>query len=196
MRIQVVHCHPLVTGYNHALYQAIVETLRTNGHEVVATDLYREGFQPAMTERERQTYMEEDYDYSAVAGYAETLKSVDGVILCFPHWWFSMPAMLKGWVDRVWGPSIAFDYDPKDKHLEPALRNIKLFGVVTSYGSPWWIVNLFAGNAGKKVLMRGMKPLCAKGVRSFYMAHYNMDHSTPQSREAFLAKVRARVARL
>jgi NAD(P)H dehydrogenase (quinone) len=196
MRIQVVHCHPLVTGYNHALYQAIVETLRTNGHEVVATDLYREGFQPAMTERERQTYMQEAYDYSAVAGYAETLKSVDGLILCFPHWWFSMPAMLKGWVDRVWGPSIAFDYDPKDKHLEPALRNVKLFGVVTSYGSPWWIVNLFAGNAGKKVLMRGMKPLCAKDVRSFYMAHYNMDHSTPETRQAFLEKVRARVARL
>jgi NAD(P)H dehydrogenase (quinone) len=196
MHIQVVHCHPLVTGYNHALYQAIVETLRANGHEVVATDLYREGFQPAMTERERQTYMEEAYDYSAVASYAETLKSVDGIILCFPHWWFSMPAVLKGWVDRVWGPSIAFDYDPKDNHLAPALHNIKLFGIVTSYGSPWWVVNLFAGNAGKKVLMRGMKPLCAKGVRSFYMAHYKMDHSTPQSRQAFLEKVRARVARL
>ena len=44
--------------------------------------------------------------------------------------------------------------------------------------------------------MRGMKPMCAKGVRSFYMAHYNMDHSTTQSRQAFLEKVRARVARL
>lgn len=196
MRIQVVHCHPLVTGYSHALYEAIVETLRANGHEVVATDLYREGFQPAMTERERQTYMEETYDYSAVADYAETLKSVDGIVLCFPHRWFSMPAMLKGWVDRVWGPNIAFDYDATDKHLEPALRNIKLFGVVTSYGSPWWIVTLFAGNAGKKVLMRGMKPLCAKDVRSFYMAHYGMDHSTPATRQAFLEKVRARVARL
>jgi putative NADPH-quinone reductase len=196
MRIQVVHCHPLVTGYNHALYEVIVETLRANGHDVVATDLYREGFQPAMTERERQTYMQEAYDYSAVADHAETLKSVEGIILCFPHWWFSMPAMLKGWVDRVWGPSIAFDYDPKDKHLVPALRNIRLFGVVTSYGSPWWIVTLFAGNAGKKVLMRGMKPLCAKDVRSFYMAHYSMDHSTPRSRKTFLEKVRARVARL
>jgi putative NADPH-quinone reductase len=196
MRIQVVHCHPLVTGYNHALYEVIVETLRANGHDVVATDLYREGFQPAMTERERQTYMQEAYDCSAVADHAETLKSVEGIILCFPHWWFSMPAVLKGWVDRVWGPGIAFDYDPKDKHLVPALRNIRLFGVVTSYGSPWWIVTLFAGNAGKKVLMRGMKPLCAKDVRSFYMAHYSMDHSTPRSRKTFLEKVRARVARL
>ena len=43
-----------------------------------------------------------------------------------------------------------------------------------------------AGNADKKVLMRGMKPLCAKGVRSFYMAHYAMDHSTDASRHGFL----------
>ncbi|HTB41952.1 MAG TPA: hypothetical protein VK777_33015, partial [Reyranella sp.] len=51
MLIQVVHCHPLVESYYHALFRTIVETLKQNGHEVVSTDLYREGFQPAMTER-------------------------------------------------------------------------------------------------------------------------------------------------
>ena len=196
MRIQVVHCHPLVESYDHALYKVIVETLGKNGHDVVATDLYRAGFQPAMTEQERATYMQERYDHSAVAGYVEALKSVDGVILCFPHWWFSMPAMLKGWVDRVWGPGVAFTYDPKDHHLEPALHNIKLFGVVTSYGSSWWIVRVFAGDAGRKVLMRGMKPLCARDAKSFYLAHYAMDASTEASREAFLEKVRRRIARI
>ena len=194
MLIQVVHCHPLVDSYNHALFRIIVETLKQNGHEVVSTDLYREGFQPAMTERERRTYMDMSYDKSAVAGYAKTLKKVEGVILCFPHWWFSMPAVLKGWVDRVWGPGVAFTYDPRDNHLTPALANIRLFGVVTTYGSPWWVVRLFAGDAGRKVLMRGMKPMCAKGVRSFYLAHYDMDHSTDRSRQAFREKVRRTVA--
>jgi putative NADPH-quinone reductase len=140
--------------------------------------------------------MQERYDRSAVTAYCEILKSVDGLILCFPHWWFAMPAMLKGWVDRVWGPGVAFDYAARDRRLEPGLGNIKLFGVVTSYGSPWWVVALFAGNAGKKVLMRGLKPMCAKGVRSFYMAHYDMDHSTEASRHAFLDKVRRRIARI
>ena len=196
MRLQVVHCHPLTDSYNHALFRAIVETLEANGHGVVATDLYREGFAPAMTGHERTTYMQESYDHGAVSTYVDTLKSVDGLILCFPHWWFSMPAMLKGWVDRVWGPGVAFDYDPKNHHLIPALDNIRLFGVVTSYGSPWWVVNLFAGTPGRNVLMRGMKPLCAKGAKSFYLAHYDMDHSTPKSRTAFLEKVKARIARL
>ena len=196
MRLQVVHCHPLTDSFDHALYETIVGTLRTNGHDVVATDLYREGFQPAMTEAERRSYMTNDYDLSAVAEYARILKSVEGIILCFPHWFFSMPAMLKGWADRVWAPGVAFTYSQKDNHLQPALRNIKLFGVVTSYGSPWWVVHLYAGNAGHKVLMRGMKPLCAKDVQSFYMAHYDMDHSTEQSRHLFLEKVRARAARI
>jgi NAD(P)H dehydrogenase (quinone) len=196
MHIQVVHCHPLTESFDHALFKTIVETLRSNGHEVIATDLYREGFQPAMTEAERRSYMGNDYDLSGVAAYAETLKKVDGLILCFPHWWFTMPAVLKGWVDRVWGPGVAFTYDPKDHHLEPALHNIKLFGVVTSYGSPWWIVHLFAGNAGYKVLMRGMKPLCAKDVRSFYLAKYGMDGATAGQRQAFLEKVRRRVSQL
>lgn len=196
MQIQVVCCHPLVESYDHALFRTIVSTLEQNGHRVVATDLYREGFEPAMTVEERRTYMGNDYDDSAVAAYVEILKKVDGLILCFPHWWFSMPAMIKGWVDRVWGPGTAFVYDPEDGHLRPNLVNIKLFGVVTSCGSPWWIVRVFAGDAGRKVLMRGMKPLCAPRVRSFYLAHYRMDASTPRSRQAFLEKVRRRVARV
>ncbi len=194
MLIQVVHCHPLTESYDHALFRTIVQTLEQNGHRVVATDLYREGFDPTMTVEERRTYMSNDYDHRAVAPYVDILKKADGVILCFPHWWFSMPAMIKGWVDRVWGPGIAFVYDPKDGHLAPNLKNIRLFGVVTTYGSPWWIVRIFAGDAGRMVLMRGMKPLCARNARSFYVAHYGMDSSTPRSRQAFLDKVRRTVA--
>jgi NAD(P)H dehydrogenase (quinone) len=194
--IQVVHCHPLTESYDHALYQVILETLRANGHEVIATDLYREDFQPAMTVSERKSYMDNEYDLSAVGTYAGILKRIDGLILCFPHWWFSMPAMLKGWVDRVWGPGIAFTYRAGDRKLVPSLNNIKLFGVVTSYGSPWWVVHWFAGNAGHKVLMRGMKPLCAENVRSFYLAIYNMDHSDNRARHRFLERVRRTVSRI
>jgi len=146
MRIQVIHCHPLEDSFNHALFRIIVETLRNNGHDVVATDLYREGFQPAMTEAERRTYTGNGYDDSAVARYVETLTSVEGVVFCFPHWWFSMPAMLKGYVDRVWGPGTAFVYDSTGSHLKPNLHNIRLLGVVTTFGTPWWVVRLYAGD--------------------------------------------------
>ncbi len=195
MHIQVIHCHPLSDSYDHALFRAIVATLEAGGHGVVATDLYREEFQPVMTVHERRTYMDNNYDGSAVAGYIDTLRKVDGLVFCFPHWWFAMPAMLKGYVDRVWGPGTAFLYDARDGHLVPNLRHIKLFGVVTSFGSPWWVVRLF-GDPGRKMMMHGMKPLCARDVRSFWLAHYGMDSSTPQSRAAFLDRVRRRLARI
>ena len=66
MLIQVVHSHPLADSYNHALFQTIVETLK-HRHEVIATDLYREGFSPAMTEAERRSYYQGAYADEAVA---------------------------------------------------------------------------------------------------------------------------------
>jgi NAD(P)H dehydrogenase (quinone) len=196
MQIQVVHCHPLVDSFGHALFRTTVEALQDGGHEVVTTDLYREGFQPAMTERERRTYMDNDYDGRDVADYIAILKRVEGIVFCFPHWWFAMPAVLKGYVDRVWAPGAAFVYDKQDNHLVPNLRHIRLFGGVTTYGSPWWIVRVFAGDPGRKVMMRGLKPLCASTVRTFWLAQYDMDHATPACRRAFLEKVRSRVMRV
>ena len=194
MLIQVVHCHPLVESYNHALFRAIVETLEERGHQVIATDLYREGFDPALSEAERRSYFTA-YASEAVADYVDALRRVDGIVFCFPQWWFALPALLKGYFDRVWGPGIAFAHDPIGGRIRPLLANIKLFGVVTSYGSPWWLVRLYAGDPARKMLMRGLKPMCGR-PRTFYLAHYDMDRATPASRARFLVKVRARLARL
>ncbi len=196
MLIQVVHCHPLADSFSHALFDTVVKALKSKGHDVVATDLYAERFDPVMSEAERASYMSNDYAGEAIAPYTDLLKKVDGFILCYPHWFFSMPAMLKGYVDRVWAPGTAFVYDPVDHHLVPHLGNIRVFGVVTSYGSPWWIVRLFARDAGRNAVMQGLRPLCAKDVESFYLAHYDMDHSTERTRAEFLEKVQARVTRI
>lgn len=196
MLIQVVHAHPLTDSYNHALFRAVVETLEAGGHQVIATDLYRENFDPRLTAAERGAYFAPTYDAAAVARYADDLRRADGIVFCFPTWWFSLPAILKGYFDRVWVPGVAFAHDLAGGRIKPLLTNIKLFGVVTSYGSPWWLVRLYAGDPGRKTLMRALKPMCGSGVRAFYLAHYDMDRSTPASREKFLARVRARLAAL
>jgi putative NADPH-quinone reductase len=193
MLIQVVHSHPLADSYNHALFQTIIETLKRR-HEVIATDLYREGFSPAMTEAERRSYYQGAYAEEAVFRLTTDVRRADGIIFCFPHWWFSMPAMLKGYFDRVWAPGTAFTHDLKGGRIKPQLTNIRLFGVVTSYGSPWWLTRIVMQDPGRKVLLRALKPMCGPGVRSFYLAHYDMDRSTPASRAAFVERVRARVA--
>ena len=195
MLIQVVHSHPLEDSYNHALFKTIVETLQ-HRHEVIATDLYREQFSPAMTEAERRSYYHGPYAEEAVSRFIEQLRRADGIIFCFPHWWFSMPAMLKGYFDRVWAPGTAYAHDLAGGRIKPLLTHIRLFGVVTSYGSPWWLTRMVMQDPGRKVLFRALKPMCGPRVRSFYLAHYDMDRSTPASRSAFIERVRARVADL
>jgi NAD(P)H dehydrogenase (quinone) len=195
MLIQVVHSHPLTDSYNHALFRIIVDQLQDR-HQVIATDLYRERFSPVMTEAERRSYYQPSYAGDEVALLVRQLRQADGIIFCFPHWWFSMPAMLKGYFDRVWAPGTAFKHDLNGGRIEPLLTNIKLFGVVTTYGSPWWLTRIVMQDPGRKVLFRALKPMCGPGVRSFYLAHYDMDRSTPASRQAFAERVRTTIAGL
>ncbi len=136
MLIQVIHRHPLTDSYNHVLFHTIIAALGDEGHEVAATDLYREQFDPAMSVRERRSYYTSPYDDTMVSDHTALLRRVNGIILCFPHWWFSMPAMLKGYFDRVWAPGIAFGRDLARGYIRPLLTHIKLFGVVMTYGSP------------------------------------------------------------
>lgn len=196
MHFQVVHCHPLADSYSHALTAAVIEALQGRAHQVTETDLYRDGFDPVMNPAERRSYYLPAYDGAAVARYTELLRRIDGIVFCFPQWWFSMPAMLKGYFDRVWAPGIAFTHDLAGARLKPLLGNIKIFGVVTSYGSPWWVTRLVVGDPGRKVLIRALKPMCGAGVRSFYLAHYDMDRSTAATRQAFLERVRGVVGAL
>jgi NAD(P)H dehydrogenase (quinone) len=194
MLIQVVHCHPLTDSYGHALFKTVVASLETSGHQVIATDLYRENFDPVMREDERRGYYHAPYPGDAVAAYAAELLRAEGIVFCFPQWWFSLPAVLKGYFDRVWAPGVAFEHDLAGGRIKPLLTNIRLFGVVTTYGSPFWLARFIAGDPGRKVLMRALKPMCGAGVRSFYLAHYDMDRSTAQTRQAFMERVRVAIS--
>ena len=98
MLIQVIHCHPLTDSYNHVLFRTITAELADKGHQVAATDLYREQFDPVMSVDERRSYYAAWYDDTMVAAHTALLKRVDGIIFCFPHWLFSMPA-----IDRIDG---------------------------------------------------------------------------------------------
>src|ERR1700752_4114554 len=78
MLIQVVHCHPLPDSYNHALFRTIVWSLEKNRHEVVATDLYHDQFDPVMSAAERRSYYEAHYADAAVLAEIALLRRVEG----------------------------------------------------------------------------------------------------------------------
>jgi len=198
MLIQVVHCHPLTDSYNHALFHTIVAALEDNGHQVAATDLYREQFDPAMSADERRSYYAARYDNTMVSAHTALLiiSRVDGIIFCFPHWWFAMPAMLKGYFDRVWLPGVAFDVLPDGTVSTDRLKNIRRIIVVTTYGGSWWMVRVGLGDPARKVIGRAVRALCARTCRVTWFVHYDMDRAKPPELKRFLERVRAGVLRL
>ena len=80
------------------------------GHEVQLENLYVNQFDPALSIDERITYYRESYDSSKVSKEIERLVNSDALVLIFPTWWFGFPAILKGWFDRVWAPTVAYDH--------------------------------------------------------------------------------------
>jgi len=191
MRVLVIYCHPVETSFAAALHAAVLGALAAEGHEAVDLDLYAEGFVPAMSRQERIDYRDPTRNHAAVQPYVDQLRAVEGVALVFPTWWYGMPALLKGYFDRVWIPGVAFDITPEGKVTTHRLRHIRHLAVITTYGSPWWLIRLYLGDPVRKIFTRGLGRLCGPGCKMRFYALYDMDRATPAKRAAFLAKVRA-----
>jgi NAD(P)H dehydrogenase (quinone) len=116
MRVFIVHAHPEPESFNGALTRTASETLRAHGHEVIVSDRYAAHFNPVSDRRNFVTVHDANYfrqqaeeAYAAthngfvpeIAAEMEKLFWCDALILQFPLWWFGLPAILKGWVDRV-----------------------------------------------------------------------------------------------
>lgn len=193
MRVLIVHSHPDPDSYNASLRRTVVETLEASGHEVRVIDLYAEDFQPVLSRDGWRAYEDETRNADGVEAHVAALRWAEGLIFVYPTWWYGLPAMLKGWLDRVWAPGVAFTL-PKDGPIGPALTHIRKLGVVTTCGASWWLTQV-VGAPGRNLILRGCRFLMAPRCRRIYLAHYNMDASTPQSREKFRGKVARAMAR-
>ena len=195
MRVLVIYCHPDETSFASALHAAVVESLTTRGHSVINLDLYREGFNPIMTLKERLAYSDGPLYYKSVERYAEQLASAEAIVAVYPTWWYGLPAMLKGYFDRVWAPGIAYDVTSGGNLDTSRLGHIKRLAVVTTYGSPWWLIRFYMGDPERRLWSRGVRKLCARGCSLDWFAHYNMDHTAPAQLAAFVTRVKRRMGR-
>ncbi len=194
MHILLVLAHPLEDSFAAAVARLAQETLAAGGHEVDLLDLYREGFDPSLSEAERRGYFDEPYDRSGVDNVVARLRAAEGLILVFPQWWFNFPAILKGFFDRAFAPGVAFTHDPAGGRIVPQLTNIRLFWALTTTGSPWWIVHFYMGNPVRRLLKRGIAAFCAKRLNFRMLALHDMDRVTDAGRKAYLERVRKALA--
>ncbi len=196
MRFLVVLAHPVESSFAASLAATTVAALEQCGHEVDLLDLYKTDFDPRLTKAERENYLDPPYDASAVADLADRLRQAEGLVLVFPHWWFNMPAILKGYIDRVFVPGVAFEYNKSSMRLEPRLSRLKTILAVTTTGAPWWIVHLYMGNPVARILKRAVFDACAPKARFRMIALHNMDTASLERRVAFLKKVERALSRL
>lgn len=107
MKIVVVLAHPQPGSFNHAIAQAATEQILANGHAVVVHDLYQEGFDPVLPGGEiaREAALP-----PAIVDHCAEITNADGLVIVHPNWWGMPPAILKGWVDRVVRPGVAYTF--------------------------------------------------------------------------------------
>jgi NAD(P)H dehydrogenase (quinone) len=193
MRILLLYAHPNPDSFAGALHRAAVTTLTRAGHLVDDCDLYAEGFDPVLSREERLGYLEIPDNRKLVERYVRRVEQAEGLVLVHPVWNFGYPAILKGFLDRVFLPGVSFRL--VDGLAAPSLTQIKVLATVTTYGSTRWRAFLM-GDPPRKLANRMLRVLVAPGAKSRYLALHDMNRQTPEGRAAFLNKVERVLGRL
>ena len=194
MRALVVYCHPRPESFTAAVRDLVLERLESAGAEVRVSDLYAMSFDPVLSGAELAAYEDLAQNRRPIASHAEDVLWCDTLVFVYPTWWFGMPAVLKGWLDRVMVPGLSFHLPETGRTIRPGLTHITRLGVFTTCGASW-LVTRWVGAPGRRTLLRGLAKLCAPRLRTAFAAHYLMDSSTPESRARHLKRVDAAMTR-
>ena len=193
MRVLVLYAHPVETSYNAALHQATVAALKAGGHEVDDCDLYAEKFDPVMSRQERIDYHDEEINTLPVQGYVDRLRATEALVLCTPVWNYNYPAILKGFIDRVFLPGVSFKL--VNGKVAPNLWHIRRIAAVSTYGGSRFR-SMIMGDAPRKAFKRTLRALVHPLARSKYLALYDMNRNDEATLKAFVERVSTEMRKL
>jgi putative NADPH-quinone reductase len=179
MRIMAIIDHPWSGSFNHAVLERAVGTLESGGHEVDVLDLHRAGFDPVLREEELSVYTRGEFRDPKVREYQQRIERARHLVFVFPVWWEVMPALLKGFFDKVFLPGWAF----REEDAAPLLGHIEGATVITTMGAP-----SSPHTSVDPVLCRGILEFC--GVPSYRWINIrDVGNCAPEKRSAFLDEV-------
>lgn len=192
MKTLVLYAHPCADSYNAAVHETVVETLTARGWEVDDCDLNAEGFSPVLTEAERRGYHDVPDNIDPVRPYVERLKAAEALVMVFPVWNFGYPAILKGFLDRVFLPDISFRL--VDGNVRPGLTNIKRLVACTTYGGTR-LRAMMNGDPPRRTVTRSVRFACG-WPKTRYLPIYDMNNNGSDVLKAHLARVASEMRRL
>jgi len=192
----VVIAHPCTDSYTHACAAAAIAGLTAAGHTVDVIDLYAEGFTAAMSLEERLAYETDDPILDPmIADHAGRLLRAKAVVFVYPTWWSGLPAILKGWLERVMVPGVGFTFDRKTGKVKPGLTHVRRIVGISTYGSPRRYVVLVNDN-GRRIITRALRMSCGIRARTTWLGLYAIDTADAEARQHHLAQIESRLAAL
>ena len=184
MNVYVLIGHQNQGSFCHAIAAAAIEELNAAGHEVVYHDLYAEEFDPILPHDEIPGDAPLD---PVVEQHCRELTAADGYVIVHPNWWAMPPAILKGWLDRVWRQGVVYRFGPDG--VEPLLTGKRAVVLTTSNTPRDDELRLF-GDPLENLWKACMFNFC--GVEDFFRRNFeSIILSTPEERRQWLDEVRA-----
>ena len=193
MKVLYIYCHPLPESFHAAIRKEALEGLRAAEHDVDLLDLYAEKFDPVLSEEGRRNYHDTSINRQGLENYIARLMRAEMLIVQFPTWCFGLPAMLKGFFDRLMMPGVAFDLtDPA--HVRPMLTIVRRIIGIATYGRPRWMA-IGMSDPPRKIIKRYLRWFCVQRPRATYHALYHLNVASESRRKMFLARIRSAMAR-
>lgn len=195
MKVVIVFNHPHKESFGNAILHAVIKGLNNANHEVDLMHLDNDGFNPVMSTADLKAFVEHKPVDPQVIDYNERLAKADHLIFIFPIWWDLMPAMTKGFIDRVLTPGVVYDHHPRGFGLVPLLKKLKGITIITTMNKPKIMYCLLIGNLIKKAMIRSV--FKTMGYKNLKWISYNMVKLVSQKKRlTWLTDIEKRFSKL
>jgi NAD(P)H dehydrogenase (quinone) len=188
MQISIIVAHPQRGSFNYAIALICLEQLQKNGHLVVFHDLYAESFDPVLPADELD---DSAFFPELIELHCNEIALADGIIIVHPNWWGQPPAILKGWIDRVFRAGIAYKFLEHDsgEGIPVGLLKAKVAIVFNTSNTPAEREIKVFEDPLETLWRNSVFGLC--GVTNFHRDMFRVIvTSSPEQRQAWLDKVR------
>lgn len=180
MRVAIVFNHPYEKSYCNAILEAVIMGLQKGKHHVDLIHLDNDNFNPVMSKADLKAFVNHTPIDPQVIDYNNRLKKADHLIFIFPIWWDLMPAMTKGFIDRVLSPGIVYEHHPRGFGLIPLLKNLKGVTIITTMNKPRIMYSLLIGNLIRKAMLKSV--FKTMGYKNLNWISHNMVKSVTQKK--------------
>ena len=185
MKILVIIGHQQKGSFCHAIAATVVEKLKAAGHEVVYHDLYEEGFDPILPHEEIPKGSAKN---EIVRKHCDELTAADAYVVVHPNWWAMPPAILKGWIDRVFRQGVVYEFG-EGGAVDGFLAG-RTAVVITTSNTPRDVELELFGDPLENLWKTCIFGFC--GVERFTRRNFeSVIMSTPEQRQAWLSEVRS-----